>query len=88
MLADKDVDGGVLERRYASRFGEDVDTGQRAPGDLEAVARLLFDGSGVGPVLKVAEYLGVVLGHLNGLLLGFLKVAVERRAKEAGGITE
>ena len=88
MLADKDVHGAVLESRYTSRFCKDVDSGDRAPRHLEADARLLFDDAGVGPILKVAEYPGVVLGHLNRLVLGFLKVPVECCSKEAGRVTE
>lgn len=88
MLADEDVHGAVLESGYTSRFCKDVDTGYRAPGHLEAVARLLFDDASVGPILKVAEYLGVVLDHFNRLVRGFLKVAAECRSKEAGSVTE
>lgn len=88
MLADKDVHGAVLESGYTSRLRKDVDTGDRAPGHLEAVARLLFDDAGVGPILKVAEYLGIILDHFNRLVRGFFKVSAECRSKEAGSVTE
>ena len=86
MLADDDVHGRVLECRDTSRFREDIDAGQGTPVDL--VAPLRFDDSGVGPILKVTEYLGVVLDQLNRLVLGFLEVAVERGLEEAGSIAE
>ena len=88
VLADEDVHGAVLQAGYAPGFREDVDSSHRAPGRLGAVARPMFDDSGVGPVLEVAEHLGVVLGHVNRLLLGFLKIPTERRSKESGGIAE
>ena len=88
MLADDNVHGAVLKSRYTSRFCKDVDPRNRAPVHLDEVARLLFNDSGIGPVLKIAEYLGVVLGHLNHLILGLLKVPTECRSKESGGVAE
>ncbi len=88
MLANEYVHGDVLECRDTSCFREDVDASQGVPGDFDAVARLLLDDSGVGPVLKIAEYLGIVLNHLNRLVLGFLEVSIECRSKEPRSITE
>ena len=88
MLADEDVHGAVLQAGDAARFREDVDARHGAPGRLEAVARPMFDDARVGPVLEVAKHLGVVLGHVDRLLLGFLKTPAERSSKESGGVAE
>ena len=88
VLADEDVHGAVLQAGYTPRFREDVDASHGAPGRLEPVARPMFDDAGVGPVLEVAKHLGVVLGHVDRLVLGFLEIPAERRSKESGGIAE
>ena len=88
VLADEDVHGAVLQARYTPRFRKDVDSSHRAPGRLQAVARPMLDDTRVGPVLEVAKHLSVVLGHINRLVLGFLKFAPERRSKEPGGIAK
>lgn len=88
VLADEDVHGAVLQARDAPRLREDVDARYRAPGRLEPVARPVFDDAGVGPVLEVAKHPGVVLGHVDRLVLGFSETPTERRAKESRGITE
>ena len=88
VFADEDVHGAVLEAGYAPCFRKDVDARHRAPGHLEPVARPMFDDAGVGPVLEVAKHLGVVLGHVDRLVLGFLETPTERRSKEPGGIAE
>ena len=88
VLADEDVHGAVLQAGDAARLREDVDARHRAPGRLEPVARPMFDDAGVGPVLEVAKNLGVVLGHVDRLVLGFSETPTERRAKEFRGIAE
>ena len=86
MPNDEDVHDRVLECRDTSCFREDVNADQGMPAHL--VAPLRFDDSGVGPILKVIEYLGVVFNHLNRLVPGFLEVAVERGVEEARSIAE
>ena len=71
VLADEEVHGAVLQAGYTPRFRKDVDASHRAPGRLEAVARRILNDSGVGPVLEVAKHPGVVLGHVDRLVLGF-----------------
>ena len=88
VLADEDIHGAVLEPGYTPRFREDVDARDDAPGCLEAVARPMFNDSGVGPVLEVAKHLGVLFGQVDRLILGFLEIPAERRSKEPGGIAE
>lgn len=89
MPADRNVDGNVLEYRDASRFGNDFfDTSKRVPGNLGGVSRLEYEDSRAGPLLEVIENLGIVLSHLNCLVLGFLKIPVQCRAKEARSITK
>ena len=88
MLANENVDGHVLECRDAARFRKDVDTSQRVRGDLMRLARPLFDDSSVSPVLEMREYFGIVLNHLNCLVLGLLEVPVQCCLKEPGDITE
>ncbi len=89
MLANENVDGHVLECRDAARFRKDIDASQRMRGDLiSGLARPLFDDSSVDPVLEIREYFGIVLNHLNCLVLGLLEVPVQCCLKEPGNITE
>ncbi len=89
MLANENVDGHVLECRDAARFRKDVDTSQRMRGDLiSGLARPWFEDSSVDPVLEIREYFGIVLNHLNSLVLGLLEIPVQCCLKEAGNITE
>ena len=89
MLANENVDGQVLECRDTARFRKDIDTSQRVRGDLiSGLARPLFDDSSVGPVLEIREYLGIVLNHLDCLVLGLLEVPVQCCLKKPGNITE
>ena len=71
VLANQEVHGAVLQARYTPRFRKGVDASHRAPGRLEAVVRRIFNDAGVGPVLEVAKHPGVVLGHVDRLVLGF-----------------
>ena len=88
VLADQHVHGAVLEAGDAARLGEDVEAGHGAPGRLEPVAGRVLDGARVGPVLEVAKHLGVVLGQVDRLGLGFVEAAAERGAEVAGGVAE
>ena len=49
---------------------------------------MLDDGAGVGPVLEVAEHVGVVVGHVDGLGLGFWELPEERGAEVSPGVAE
>ena len=88
MLADDKVHGGVLECRDTSRFCKDVDTSERVPGNVDVIVRLLPEDSGVGPVLEIAEHLGIVLGQLDHLGLGFSEVSLEYGLEITASVTE
>ena len=88
MLADDKVHGRVLECRDTSRFCEDVDTSEGVPRNVDVIVRLLPDDSGVGPVLKVAEHLGIVLSQLDHLVLGFSEFPLEHGLEIAAEVRE